>query len=321
MNSGSVSVTGATGFVGWHIADNFVRHGWDVRAVVRRGNKKPVPVRTTLVEADLTALSLKPAFAGADVVVHCAALVRAANASEFQAVNVEGTHAAAEAARRAGAHFILISSQAAGGPGTPAAPRRESDPPEPVNAYGRSKLAAEEAVRKMKGLRWTILRPSAVYGPRDRGFLPLFKMARRGLLLSPARPRTAFTLLHIEDLVEAVRLTVMAPESDQETMFLGHAEPKTGFDVLRTIAHTSGRGTVPRRVPGPMLSIAAGLGDLAWKFGATPVIDSGRLAEWRAPGFVCSVERARAVLGFSAYMAMEDGIARTARWYRDNHWL
>ena len=72
----------------------------------------------------------------------------------------------------------LAPGQAAGGQGTPAAPRRESDPPAPVNAYGRSKLASEAVVRDTPGLHWTILRPCAVYGPRDHGFLPTCAMSR-----------------------------------------------------------------------------------------------------------------------------------------------
>ena len=321
MRSGSLSVTGATGFVGWHIADTFVRHGWDVRAVVRPRNAKPVPARVRAVEADLEPASLARACAGSDVIIHCAGLVRAPNEEMFNAVNIEGTRAAAEAARRVGARFIYISSQAAGGPGTPVHPRSEFDPDAPVNAYGRSKLAAEVTVRTTPQLQWTILRPCAVYGPRDRGFLLLFKMAKRRVLASPMETQSSLTLIHVLDLAEAVRLTVLSPESIGETMYVGHAQPRTVSELMRVVASVCGRRSRARGIPSVALSTAAALGDLWWKTGAPPLIDAGRLAEFQAGGFVCSVNRVREVLGFSAETVLEDGIARTARWYRDEGWL
>ncbi len=320
MRSRSISITGATGFVGWHLAEAFVRHGWSVRGVVRRGNRKPLPPGVAVVEAELTARSLSDACAGVDVLVHSAALIRARDEEAFYAVNVAGTRAAVDAARRAGARLVLISSQAAGGEGTVERPRRESDPPAPVNAYGRSKLASEEVVRTADDLRWTILRPCAVFGPRDRGFLPLFRLGRRGVFLVPSRDDMFFTLIHIHDLADAVLRAVEAEHAGGETFFVGHPSPRTGTDVLRAIANAEGRPFAPRRVPRAVFSAAAALGDLSWKLGVKPIVDSGRLRELHASGFVCSVERIREVLGFEAATPVEEGIAETARWYREHGW-
>ncbi|HUR32896.1 MAG TPA: NAD-dependent epimerase/dehydratase family protein [Vicinamibacterales bacterium] len=321
MRSRSLSLTGATGFVGWHVAEAFIRSGWRVRAVVRRGNTRPVPAGATVVEADLTPAALAAAFAGCEVVVHAAALIRARDDAAFAAVNVEGTRAAVEGAARVDARFVHISSQAAGGTGTPDAPRRESDPPAPVNAYGRSKLAAENVVRRAGIARWTILRPCAVYGPRDRGFLPLFRMARRGLFLVPTAATASFTLIHVSDLVRAVQMAVVSDAARGETLFVGHSVPQTGADVLRAIAAVQGRPFRPMRIPGTIFSAAAALGDLSWKLGIKPLVDSGRLAELRAEGFVCSVDRVRDVLGFVAGTDLASGVAMTQRWYVEHGWL
>lgn len=321
MKRVSISVTGATGFVGWHTVEALLAQGCDVRAVVRPGNRKPVPAGAAVVEADLSADSLARAFDGTEVVIHSAALIRARDAAAFAKVNVEGARAAAMAAARAGARLVLISSQAAGGQGTPDAPRVESDSPAPVNAYGRSKLASEEVVKTTKGLRWTILRPCAVYGPRDHGFLPLFRMAARGLFLVPSDENTSFTLVHVSDLSRAIRLAAISDAADGETLFVGHAQPQTGLDVLRAIARAMSRPFTPRHVPVPLFVALAKTGDLLWKIGIKPMVDSGRLAELRAKGFVCSVARARAVLGFEAATGLQDGIVETERWYRQNGWL
>ncbi len=320
MKSRSVSVTGATGFVGWHVAEAFVREGWYVRAVVRRGNSKPVPPGVTVVESDLSTESLRSACAGSDVLVHSAALIRARDEAAFNAVNVKGARAAAAAALATGARLVLISSQAAGGQGTPAAPRRESDPPAPVNAYGRSKLASEAVARSTAGLAWTILRPCAVYGPRDHGFLPLYRLARRGVFFVPSGADTFFTLIFIADLVRGVMLAAEREAAVGETLFIGHPEPRTGGDVLRAIAAFEQRVFRPFSVPAPVFTLLAKVGDLSWKLGVKPLVDSGRLVELRADGFVCSVDRARDVLGFTAEMPLEAGVAMTAAWYRDHGW-
>lgn len=320
MKSRSVSITGATGFVGWHVGEAFVRDGWDVRAVVRRGNRKPVPQGVTVVESDLSAGSLRVACAGSDVLVHSAALIRAKDDAAFSAVNVEGARAAAQAAAATGARLVLISSQAAGGQGTPAAPRRELDPPAPVNAYGRSKLASEAVVRDTPGLEWTILRPCAVYGPRDHGFLPLYRMARRGLFFVPSGADTFFTLIFIADLVRAVVLSAERDVAVGQTLFLGHPEPRTGGDVLRAVAAFERRPFRPFPLPAPLFTLLAKAGDLSWKVGVKPLVDSGRLVELRAEGFVCSVDRAREVLGFTAETPLEAGVAETAAWYRAYGW-
>lgn len=320
MRSRSVSLTGATGFVGWHVAEAFVRHGWQVRAIVRRGNRRPLPDMVTPVESDLSEGSLAEACRGSDVLVHGAALIRARDELAFRTVNVDGTAAAARAAGRVGARMIFISSQAAGGEGTPDSPRRETDPPAPVNAYGRSKLAAEVVLRATQDLAWTILRPCAVFGPRDRGFLPLFRMGRRGFFLVPSSPATSFTLIHIADLARAVLLAADDERAKGETLFVGHARARTGDDLLRAIAAAEGRSFRPVRVPAPLFTATARLGDLCWKMGIKPLVDSGRLVELRAKGFVCSVDRAREVLGFEAEIDLEPGIAETARWYRAHGW-
>ena len=321
MRSRSLSLTGATGFVGWHVAEAFLARGWDVRALVRRGNRKPVPSGATLVESDLSAASVRHACAGTDVIVHSAALIRARDEAAFKAVNVEGARGVAAAAADIGVRLLLISSQAAGGAGTPEAPREEADLPVPVNAYGRSKLASEEVVRSTAGLTFTILRPCAVYGPRDRGFLPLFRLARRGLFLVPSGQDAAFTLIYIGDLVRAVLLAAESASVAGETLFVGHPEPQRGTDVLRAIAASAGRPFRPLPVPAAFFSALAALGDLSWKLGVTPLVDSGRLVELRATGFVCSVDRARQVLGFTAETTLDDGVAQTALWYRAQGWL
>jgi len=325
MKRRSVSVTGATGFLGWALAEGFRDAGWQVRAVVRPGNRKPVPAGVETVESPIGANAsprLVHAFQGSSVVVHSAALTRARYESTFADVNVEGTRAVVEASNEAGAGLIFISSQAVAGPAGISRPAVEDDEPRPINAYARSKLEAERAVRSAARVPWTILRPSAVYGPRDRQFLQLFRLASRGYSLAVADPSTPFTLIHVDDVVRAVLLTADAGDAAAgQTLFLGHATAATVEDILSSFARAFGKPYRPWRVPSPVLSAAARLGELEWMMGRQPLIDRDRLRELRAGGFVCSVERARTVIGFTANIALAEGVARTAAWYRDQAWI
>jgi nucleoside-diphosphate-sugar epimerase len=319
----TVSVTGATGFVGWHVCETFRDAGWIVRAIVRPGTQKPVPAGIDIRPAALVPATprLEEALAGSDVVVHAAGLVRSRRAADFQAVNVGGTQAIVNAANAADACVLLISSQAAVGTGTIVRPSREDDPPRPVTAYGRSKLAAEDAVRQGARRPWTIIRPPAVYGPRDTAFLPLFRMASRGWFLRVTDGAFPFSLVHVRDLARAIVLVASRVESAGETFFVAQAAPVTADAWLEQLALAFGRASRPRRMPAALVKLAASAGDIAWTLGITPPFDRTRLAEFGAEGFVCTPDRVKRVLGFSTEIPVEVGVAETARWYRAQGWL
>ena len=111
------------------------------------------------------------------------------------------------------------------------------------------------------------------------------------------------------------------PTASGQPMFVGHASPRTGVDVLRAIAGALGRRFRPVHIPAPLFTAMALAGDVSWKLGVKPMVDSGRLVELRARGFVCRVDRAREALGFEAGTGLEEGIASTAAWYRANGWI
>ena len=320
MKSRSVSITGATGFVGWHLAEAFRLAGWHVRAIVRPGGVKPVPDDVERVEAAFHAATLIAAIGESGVVVHAAGLTRALDASAFE-FNVSGTRAVVAAVNATGARLVLISSQAAMGAGTITRPTREDDVPRPLTPYGRSKLAGEAVVRADARVPWTIIRPTTVYGPRDRQFLPIFRLAARGIFLLVVPATTAFTFIYIDDLARGVVRAAEGGRASGHTLFLGHPDPLRAEDLLRALADVFGRRYRPWHVPDVVLRAVGRGGQLAWKFGKEPLLDPARLIELGAEGFVCAVDSAREVLGFTAAVPLQDGLARTAQWYRNHHWV
>jgi nucleoside-diphosphate-sugar epimerase len=320
-----VAVTGATGFIGRHLTVHLAANGDDVRAIVRPSSMARMPpfLRSdiTIVDSPLEERRLVDAFRNVEVVVHLAGVVAALNDSDYATTNVEGTRAVARAAHAAGARLVHVSSLAAAGPAPASAPRREDDPVSPITAYGRSKLDAERVVAGVDGLRWTILRPAAVYGPGDRAMLPLFRFASRGVLPLVGRTTAAYTLVNVGDVVRTIA-TAVAKETNSETMFVGHPDAVTAREILEGIRTAIGRRALIVRIPSALTRLSAIAGDLAGALRGRPTLLNGsRYRELSANGFVCNVDRLRDRLGVVAQTGLREGLAETAAWYRREGWL
>jgi nucleoside-diphosphate-sugar epimerase len=302
-----IVVTGARGFIGGHLTEHLRHRGDTVRTVVVR-SPRDEPV-------------LREALRGAETIVHVAGVVSAVDHRQFWAGNVDVTRAVAAAAAAANARMIHISSLAAGGPAPATSPRRESDPPAPITPYGRSKLEGERVVSATPGLRWTILRPGVVYGPRDRGLLPLFRYASRGLLPLVGGGSTAYMFIHVSDLVRAIAAAIDA-DVQSETLFVAHpapVEPRALVSLIRDATNPRAR-IVP--IPGPLLYAASFAGQALGPLVGRPMtINRSRYAELVSGGFVCSVDALRDRLGIVAAVALPEGIRDAARWYREAGWI
>jgi dihydroflavonol-4-reductase len=302
-----IGITGATGFIGTHLAASVAARG-DVAVPIKRPFD-PAALASTLHSERV------------DVVVHLAGVVSAVRREAFFAANVDATRVVARATRDAGARLVHISSLAAAGPAPASSPRSEDDEPRPITAYGESKLQGEQAVRGLDGLRWMILRPGVVYGPADRAMLPLFRYARRGVLPLVGDAGAAYTFIYVDDVVRAILAAVDCHRTGH-VVFLGHPRPVTPRELLSAIKRVTGSSARLIGVPRPLVRFAAVFGDVAGRLSGKPAtINSRRYAELYSPGFVCRVERLRDVLGVVAAVDLPEGLARTIAWYIGNGWL
>lgn len=306
-----VALTGATGFLGRHVAARLRQRGLRVRALVRREDPRLEALGVAQLRGGLESPeALAALVAGAGAVVHAAGLVRAPSPAAFAAANAQGTARLAEiaAARAEGTRFLLVSSLAARAPA--------------VSPYAASKRRAElELERHAGGLVPILLRPPAIYGPGDRATLPILAQLARGWLLAPRARANRFSLIYVEDLAELVASLVERPPAAGTVLEPDDARPG-GYgwrDLAEIAAARTGRRVRLVELPRPVLAAAAWMAELgARPLGATPPISRGKVAElfhpdWLAAGTPWLDWRPRTGFG--------DGLERTLAWYRAEGWL
>ncbi|SLN76182.1 NAD-dependent epimerase/dehydratase family protein [Oceanibacterium hippocampi] len=311
---GTVALTGATGFVGHAIAQRLIGDGWRVRAMTRRPSEALAGLGAATWAGDLGSVErLREFVTDADAVVHCAGLVRARRADDFAAVNAGGTARLLSAVREQGnpARFLYISSLAA----------RHAE----ISHYAASKRAAEEAVRAAAvDIDAAVVRPPAIYGPRDRATLPLFQLLARGWLLMPSPATARFSLLHVDDLAGAVAHLLEQPRLGGVTV-----EPDDGRDggydwpALAAIAAARlGRPVRPVRLPHALLlAIAAGNQTIARLVGQAPMLSLDKLREMRFPDWVSEPPQSAILDDWAPRLRFEEGFAQTLAWYRTAGWV
>lgn len=324
----TILITGATGFVGSHVVEAVAGRAAHLRALTRASSRRDKleqygidAVPGALEDVD----SVRRAVEGADVVVHMAAALRAANEAEFARVNQQGTEAVVEAIRRARRRprrLVYLSSLAAVGPVRDGRPIRHTDEPAPLTAYGRTKLAGERICRRAApDTEVIILRSTVVYGPGDRDLLDFFRLAKRGVLPVPTGPARPLQLIHAADLARAV---VLAATGAGRAGVYHIAAPQvhSWAEVVTLVGRAVGVKGRLIPVPGPLISVAGAVSEAFGRLVGRPTIFSrDKARELLAPGWLCDTDGAKRGLGFEAQIALEQGLRSTAEWYRTQGWL
>ena len=325
-----VFLTGANGFVGSHILDHLLAAGHSVTILLRTTSDTTfIANRLKEVRVCYGALSdvdsLCRAAAGAEAVIHCAGKTKVVRSREYYDVNARGTANLVEACKDVGdgvRHLLLISSVAAAGPGTPSSPAAEDGAPSPLSDYGESKLMGERHVAQGCEMPYTILRPGVVYGPRDRDFFHLFRTVRLRVLPVLGAPGHLLSLVYAADVARAVLLAMGNRRAFGRTYHVAHPQPATIEAFAERVAELM--KVKPVRVLVPFWALyAACMGQeaLARLTGSPSILNVQRLREYRAPSWVCSVQRIGGELGFVARTPLKEGIGMTLAWYDENGWL
>ena len=318
-------VTGATGFVGGHLAEALRRRGDEVTALVRSPRKAEALTRlgVRVVAGDLDdPASLARASEGQEIVFHVAGLVAAKDEADFMRCNRDGTASLVAAAARAKARrFVYVSSMAAGGPAEPGRPLTGTEPARPVTAYGRSKLAGEAAVTA-GALPWVVVRPPTVYGPRDREVLKVFRMARLGIAPVFGDGSQQLSAVHGADLAGALVAAGTAEATPGKVYYACHPEVVTSAEFVRAVGKAVGRRLtlvpVPQGVGRALLAVAEASARLA---GRTTILTRDKANEFFQAAWTGDPGPLTRDTGWRAGFDLTSGLEDTCRWYRSAGWL
>jgi dihydroflavonol-4-reductase len=320
-------ITGATGFVGSHLAERLSAEGWRIRALVRRSSDTSHlrGLGVELCEGDLTDPgSIARASAGTDVVFHLAALTAARDEAGYRRANVEGTRVVAEAvagADPAPRRLVYLSSYAACGPASNGRPRRVEEEPAPLTAYGRTKLAGEAEARRVagRGIEVVVVRAPAVYGPRDRALLPYFRMVRWGLAPVPGGGERRLHMIYVSDLALAL---ARAADAAEGTYAVAEPVEHAWGAMVNSIARSLRRRPLRLPLPSPLVRLAARITEqIAGVAGTTVLFNPEKAEEMLAPAWVCDLSGSEALLPAEEATPLDRGIAQTVQWYKCQGWL
>jgi 2-alkyl-3-oxoalkanoate reductase len=323
-----VLVTGASGFLGGHVAELLSRRGDTVRALVRRtSDRKHLESLANIEFFDGTVEQVERvegAVEGVDAVVHLAGLIKARNTDEFFAVNVGGTSNLVEAARRRDLRrFVFVSSLTACGPSSDGRPV-PADQESPIDAYGRSKLAAEKVVLSAKDdMPVVILRPGAIYGPRDGEIVEAFRAIQRGLLPLVAGGAAKGVWVYATDCAEACVRAIDADVPSGRTYFVDDGcGPIPAKQMLADAERALGKKALVRTsLPVPFLMAVARGVEAFGRATNRPVMLTREKANMLLQDWVCSSEDTRRELAWEPKVPWSEGVGRAVRWYRENGWL
>lgn len=286
-----ILLTGASGFVGRHLLRSLAQAGYAVRAATRQSSQIPSTdgIEVVHVPNFEHGVDWAQALAGVTAVVHLAALAHTpmgVTDQHYDLINRAATEALARAAAKAGvAHFVFVSSiRAQCGPSADHVVD-ETDDPCPVDAYGRSKLAAEAAV-VAAGIPCTIFRPVLIYGPHVGGNMEkLMALAALRLPLPFGGLENRRSLLAVDNLNAAIRFTLGRPPAAQDIYVVADPEPLSIADILTALRAATGRRPGLLALPAPLvLGLCRLAGTGLWeRLGASLVVDPGKLigAGWR----------------------------------------
>jgi nucleoside-diphosphate-sugar epimerase len=316
-------ITGATGFIGSHLTEKLIHTGFDVYCLVRDSsnlrNIEQVNVRK--IVGDCTDIgSLYDAVKDADYVFHLAGVTKACKEEDYYNANVKGTENIVNAVLRKNPNikrFFYLSSLAAVGPSIDGRALTEESEPMPVSTYGRSKLEGEKIVlMHAKDIPVTVVRPPAVYGPRDRDFLVLFKLVKSGVI--PYWGRCYYSFLYVKDLVNGIILSALSDKAVGEIFFISDGNIYSNDDIINAISLSVMKRPLRLNIP---KFVMPALGYIFEVVKGVNIINSDKIKEFRYTHWVCDSSKLVKLLRFEPETRIDEGIKETTLWYKINKWL
>jgi len=317
-------VTGATGFIGSHLAQSLVEENWDVTCLIRSTSRTDLlqkfPVRFVVGSAnDID--SLGRAVKGQDYVFHLAGRIRPIGRSVYDISNYQLTRNLIQACLKKNPslkRFIYVSSISAAGPSLPNSYTEESQAPSPISEYGRTKLKGEEAVREVWDIiPATIIRPPNVYGPRQQEMELLIKLISKRIVPVLKGKEESTSLIYIQDLVQGIFQAALSPKTKNQIYYLTDGKGYSWQKIISSLKKYVLGESFFLPLPEELIYFFAWLADVLNETGLIKSFFGRKL--WRAMTqtlWLFSSAKAEKDFGFRAEYNLEKGIKETVNYYR-----
>ncbi len=324
-----ILVTGATGFIGSHLAEQLHQNSYTLRCLIRKNSNrqwiKNIPIE--YIEGDYTdPISLRKAVAGVDFIYHSAGVTKSKNKIGYFQGNHIATKNLLEAVRKTNTNlsrFIHISSQAAVGPSSINLPIDETTPFHPITTYGLSKMEAEKECHKyMNDFPITIVRPPAVYGPRDTDVFEFFNTMNKGLQPMIGFGKTYVSLVHVKDLVRGIVLAGESPRSIGQSYFIASERFYNWQEIGEVTQKLMNKNVFRVHIPKSVVFVIAAIAEFGSLFSSKPaLLNIEKAKDITQDHWTCSIQKAKEEIGYRESFKLVDGISDTLAWYKANGWL
>lgn len=322
-------VTGASGFVGSHLVDRLLAEGHQIKCILRSSSSK-----RWLEYKDVEIFNcglfdrekLKVVLKDADYLFHVAGVVKAKNEEDYFSGNVETTRVLLEVIKEVNPDIkrvVIISSQTACGPSLDGNVCNEKTIEHPITTYGRSKLAQEKLVKSFSDkIPVTIIRPPAVFGPRDTEIYLFFKTYKQGLMALIGFNRKQLSLVYIDDLVNGIFLAATSDRAVNQTYFIGSEKYYDWLEIGEVCRKAFDKKAVTIRIPHFLVyAVAAAAQFFAMLSSKAATFNLEKAKDFVQENWTCDVNKAVSELGYRQTVSLEDGIKQTVDWYREMKWL
>ena len=328
-----ILITGASGFIGSFIVEEALRRGFETWAVVRKSSSRAFlqDERIHFIELDFSSeTQMTEQLTGLqfDYIVHAAGVTKCLDKADFHRINTEGTQHLVhvlKALQMRVERFVYISSLSIMGAIREQQPYTEiceSDKAQPNTAYGRSKLEAEQWLATLEDLPYVVLRPTGVYGPRERDYFMMAKSIKAHTDFAVGYKQQDITFVYVTDVVQAVFLALEKGVTGRK-YFLTDGEvyqSSTFSDLIRK--ELGNPWWIRIKAPLWVLKMVCMAGEYYSKYsGKVTALNNDKYNIMRQRNWRCDIEPARKELGYDPKVKLEEGVRRSIQWYKDNKWL
>jgi len=328
--SKKVLITGASGFVGYHLIVKAIECGLEVYAAIRSNSNVShlKGLNVNYVQLNFSAVDeLKAALEEKQYayIIHAAGTTKAKTLQEYNRVNAEYSRNLALAASLVNytvEKFVFVSSLAAIGPIADFNTTIDDDAiAQPVTFYGLSKKLAEEYLNEIENLPLVTVRPTAVYGPREKDIFILFKTINSGLEPYIGKFNQQLSFIYVKDLAEIIS-RLLKSDIVHKTYNITDGLTYDRYALAEGLKKALHKKTLKVHIPLGIIKGLAGFMDTIYaKSSKTPTINKEKIKELTAPNWACNIENLKRDLQFEPQYNLEKGLMETVKWYKTNHWL